>query len=1478
MQNLKIVLTIALSINLAFSNLFFSEAAEGSSNNKYLEVFNASDADIDLTNYAFPSVSNDPTEVGVYEYWNAFSEGATVAAGDVYVICHPSADDLIQTECDETFTYLSNGDDGFCLVNGNENEYSIVDCVGDWNADPGSGWDVCGISDGTKDHTIVRKSSVSVGNSGDWTASAGTNTDDCEWLVFEQNDWTNLGSHSFDANNEPDHIVYVGPYMTYTPQDLSIETGETVQWIMEGGFHDVNGVTNTITGESFNNPEEFYFDATSDLGVMGEFTFTIPGLYNYDCSVGNHAAMGMIGSINVAQGAILGCMDPNATNYNSDATEQDYDGNGTSSCTYDSCEDIPTETGCLWDTGQSAEWWEGWWNCTENGGQVCGLAEVIFEVDLPDGVEGVPHVQGTYNGWCGSCFNDMTDEDGDGIWSHTQYFSAGEYHDYKYSIGAWVEQEDLTGLDCAAEADGFWNRNFTAGEANTSQTLAHCYGSCETTCGDTPPPPTSYDVTFDLDGIDDCGFVSVTGSWDGFTGWGATPDNNYTISLQDGSYEYVILCVNTEGEWWNDIWSNSTIFNAPLECDVTVDVEDGPFGNYGLTVAGENQTVSLCAGTCDTQCVTYPVTLSVDMSFENVSDDGVSVYGLFSWSDGILMDDSDNDGIYSVSVSLGSGDYLYKFKNGNSWEDVDELSCSVFDDPDGDGFGYWDRSLSVVDSELSIATDCFGACGDCIGGCTDQNALNYDENANTDDGSCEFEEVQAANLFFSEYAEGSSNNKYLEIYNGSEVDVDLSGYSLSSCSNGCNDGLSWDYPDNVTFENGTILLSGDVYIVCHGSADDIIQAECDQTFTYLSNGDDVFALTQIGSGNILDIIGTIGDDPGSGWDVAGISDATKDHTLVRKSTVESGNDGDWELSAGTDTDNSEWIVLDQNDWSYIGCHIITCQDETILGCLDPIATNYNPDATEQDYNEYGTSTCTYESCEDIPTETGCLYEDGTSAEWWEGWWNCTDAGGQVCGLAEVIFEVDLPDGVEGVPHVQGTYNGWCGSCFNDMTDEDGDGIWSHTQYFSAGEYHDYKYSIGAWVEQEDLTGLDCAAEADGFWNRNFTAGEANTSQTLAHCYGSCETTCGDTPPPPTSYDVTFDLDGIDDCGFVSVTGSWDGWSGWGATPDNNYTISLQDGSYEYVILCVNTEGEWWNDIWSNSTFFNAPLECDVTVDVEDGPFGNYGLTVAGENQTVSLCAGTCDETCGSGVVCGTGDSNQDSGVDVLDVVLVVDFVLGNNTPNDDQLCASDMNADGGIDVLDVVQIVDIILGNRGFKANTAEILINGSDVKFDANGIVDAFQIKLSHNGPIELELTDDALVSKYRTVGNTTTLIIVSPESDYLFTSDNHYIIEEALAATTDGYIDVTMDIPLDYTIGNAYPNPFNPTTNLSIDLNTNAKVNISIYNTMGQLMDVIVNDNLSSGYHTYVWDANDAPSGLYLIQTDVNSNISTQKVLLIK
>ena len=180
----KFLFTIFL-ISVSFSQVFFSEYAEGSSNNKYLEIYNASDETIDLAAYAYPSTANAPDSPGTYEYWNEFDEGASVAPGDVYVICHGSSDDLIQTECDENHTYLSNGNDGYCLVEGNESSFSIIDCIGDWNGDPGNGWDVAGVNDATKDHTLVRKSTVLSGNQGNWTYSAGTNADDSEWIVYD---------------------------------------------------------------------------------------------------------------------------------------------------------------------------------------------------------------------------------------------------------------------------------------------------------------------------------------------------------------------------------------------------------------------------------------------------------------------------------------------------------------------------------------------------------------------------------------------------------------------------------------------------------------------------------------------------------------------------------------------------------------------------------------------------------------------------------------------------------------------------------------------------------------------------------------------------------------------------------------------------------------------------------------------------------------------------------------------------------------------------------------------------------------------------------------------------------------------------------------------------------------------------------------------------------------------------------------------
>ena len=175
--------------------LFFSEYAEGSSNNKYFEIFNPTSDTIFLSNYAYPSVANAPTTAGQYEYWNDFDAGSYILPNDVYVVAHPSADPLILALADETHQYLSNGDDGYGLVYGNQSSYVVIDWLGDWNGDPGSGWSVAGVSNATKDHTLVRKCGVLTGNTS-WTNSSGVDSVSSEWLVYPNETWMYLGTHN----------------------------------------------------------------------------------------------------------------------------------------------------------------------------------------------------------------------------------------------------------------------------------------------------------------------------------------------------------------------------------------------------------------------------------------------------------------------------------------------------------------------------------------------------------------------------------------------------------------------------------------------------------------------------------------------------------------------------------------------------------------------------------------------------------------------------------------------------------------------------------------------------------------------------------------------------------------------------------------------------------------------------------------------------------------------------------------------------------------------------------------------------------------------------------------------------------------------------------------------------------------------------------------------------------------------------------
>ncbi len=181
--------------------------------------------------------------------------------------------------------------------------------------------------------------------------------------------------------------------------------------------------------------------------------------------------------------------------------------------------------------------------------------------------------------------------------------------------------------------------------------------------------------------------------------------------------------------------------------------------------------------------------------------------------------------------------------------------------------------------------------------------------------------AQAADLFLSEYVEGTSNNKAIEIFNGTGSSVDLSNYKIWKISNGG----TWAEGDS----NGVVLTgslaNNDCYVICNGQASAEIQQVSDMveegsTVTWY-NGDDAVGLAKLigGTWTLIDCIGTDGPDVGTAWPVAGVADATLNHTLIRKATINGGNT-DWEESAGTDAGNSEWNVQAIDYITDLGVH------------------------------------------------------------------------------------------------------------------------------------------------------------------------------------------------------------------------------------------------------------------------------------------------------------------------------------------------------------------------------------------------------------------------------------------------------------------------------------------------------------------------------------------------------------------------------
>jgi len=89
---------------------------------------------------------------------------------------------------------------------------------------------------------------------------------------------------------------------------------------------------------------------------------------------------------------------------------------------------------------------------------------------------------------------------------------------------------------------------------------------------------------------------------------------------------------------------------------------------------------------------------------------------------------------------------------------------------------------------------------------------------------------------------------------------------------------------------------------------------------------------------------------------------------------------------------------------------------------------------------------------------------------------------------------------------------------------------------------------------------------------------------------------------------------------------------------------------------------------------------------------------------------------------------------------------------------------------------------------------------------------------------------------------------------------------------------IPEDFNIHSIYPNPFNPVTNIIYGLPEHVKVQIIVYDLSGRQIETLMNGFQTPGYHSVNWNADNLPSGVYLIRMDSGDFTQTQKVMLVK
>jgi len=309
--------------------------------------------------------------------------------------------------------------------------------------------------------------------------------------------------------------------------------------------------------------------------------------------------------------------------------------------------------------------------------------------------------------------------------------------------------------------------------------------------------------------------------------------------------------------------------------------------------------------------------------------------------------------------------------------------------------------------------------------------------------------------------------------------------------------------------------------------------------------------------------------------------------------------------------------------------------------------------------------------------------------------------------------------------------------------------------------------------------------------------------------------------------------------------------------------------------------------------------CDGTNSSISGWSG--GSTEDFLQQLVDECGDLCID---GGCATAPGDLNEDEILNIQDIITMVNHILGSSLVVDCALEAADMNMDGIINIQDLISLVNAILGNaRSAQLDgkaQVEYLISGNDliVQIASSTDVAGIQFSILNDSPIEIELKDNSHINQNSHFRNGVHQYLAYSMFNQPFDGRTIEILLKSAGGIDLEDVQITIsDIngdalylsqsqsgqsyqtgPYRFEMEALYPNPFNPSTQISFSLPMDDYVRLSAYNIKGNEVDVIFEGVQGVGQHSYTWNASHIPSGVYYIRLQAGDMVASQKALLIK